>query len=125
MCVCVCVCVLSCSVMSTSLQPYGLQPPRLLCPWNSPGKNPGVGFHFLLQRIFPTQGLNPSLLHLLHWQADSLPLSHPGSLIKFASNQYAFKLQRALIVELKIVVCLLGNGIIVQLSSVSVVSDSL
>ena len=120
-----CVCVLSYSVMSTSLQPYGLQPPRLLCPWNSPGKNPGVGFHFLLQRIFPTQGLNPSLLHLLHWQVDSLPLSHPGSLIKFASNQYAFKLQRALIVELKIVVCLLGNGIIVQLSSVSVVSDSL
>ena len=125
MCVCVCVCVLSCSVMSSSLQPYGLQPPRLLCPWNSPSKNPGAGCHFLLQRIFPTQGLNPSLLHLLHWQADSLPLSHPGSLIKFTSNQYAFKLQRALIVELKIVVCLLGNGIIVQLSSVSVVSDSL
>ena len=36
----------------------------------------GVGCHFLLQGIFPTQGLN---LHLLHWQADSLPLSHQGS----------------------------------------------
>ena len=36
----------------------------------------GVGCYFLLQRIFPTQGLNPSLLH---WQADSLPLSHSGS----------------------------------------------
>ena len=36
----------------------------------------GVGSHVLLQGIFPTQGLNPSLLHLLHWQADSLPLSH-------------------------------------------------
>ena len=40
------------------------------------GKNTGVGCHFLLQRIFPTQGLN---LHLLHWQADSLLLSHQGS----------------------------------------------
>ena len=36
----------------------------------------GVGSHVLLQGMFPTQGLNPSLLHLLHWQADSLPLSH-------------------------------------------------
>ena len=33
------------------------------CPWNSPGKNTGGGCHFLLQGIFPTQGLNPSLLH--------------------------------------------------------------
>ena len=37
--------------------------PRLLCPWNSPGKNTGVGCHSLLQGIFPIQGLNPSLLH--------------------------------------------------------------
>ena len=41
-----------------------------------PGKNTGVDCHFLLQRIFLTQGSN---LHLLHWQAGSLPLSHPGS----------------------------------------------
>ena len=34
------------------------------------------GCHFLLQGIFPTQGLNPSILHLLHWQMDSLPLCH-------------------------------------------------
>ena len=34
-----------------------------LCPWNSPGKNTGVGCHSLLQGIFPTQGLNPDLLH--------------------------------------------------------------
>ena len=33
------------------------------CPWNSPGKNTGVGGHFLLQRIFPIQGSNPGLLH--------------------------------------------------------------
>ena len=37
--------------------------PMLLCPWNSPGKNTGVGSHSLLQGIFPTWGLNPSLLH--------------------------------------------------------------
>ena len=40
-----------------------LAPARLLCPWDSPGKNTGVGCHFLLQGIFPSQGLNPGLLH--------------------------------------------------------------
>ena len=49
--------------------------PRLLCPWASPGKNTGVGCHFLLQGLFPTQGSNPCLLHLLHWQVSSLPLA--------------------------------------------------
>ena len=49
---------------------------RFLCLWNFPGKNTGMGGHFLLQGIFPTQGSNPSLLHLLPWQVDSLPLSH-------------------------------------------------
>ena len=46
------------SVVSNFLRPHGLYPARLLCPWNSPGKNTGVGCHFLLQGIFPTQGLN-------------------------------------------------------------------
>ena len=50
------------SVTSDSLRPYGLQPARLLCPWDSPGKNIGVVCHFLLQGIFPTQGSNPDLL---------------------------------------------------------------
>jgi len=36
---------------------------RLLCPWDSPGKNTGVGYHSLLQGIFPTQESNPGLLH--------------------------------------------------------------
>ena len=63
------------SVVSNSLQPYGLQPARLLCPWDSPGKNTRVGWHFLLQGIFPMQGSNLSLLHLLHWQVGSLPLA--------------------------------------------------
>ena len=53
----------SCSVMSNSLQCYGLQPTRLLCPWNSPSKSTGVGSHSLLHRIFPTQGLNLGLSH--------------------------------------------------------------
>ena len=50
---------------------------RLLCPWDSPGKNTGVNCHFLLQGIFPTQGSNPCLLCLLHRQAGSLPLVPP------------------------------------------------
>ena len=55
------------------------QSTRLLCLWDSPGKNTGVGCYFLLQGIFPTQGWNPHLLHLLHWQEGSLPLAPPGS----------------------------------------------
>ena len=51
------------SVMSDSLRPHGLQTARLLHPWDFPGKNTGVGCHFLLQGIFPTQGLNPGLSH--------------------------------------------------------------
>ena len=50
---------------------------RLLCPWDSPGRNAGVGCHSLLQGIFPTQWLNLCLFCLLPWQADSLPLT-PG-----------------------------------------------
>jgi len=46
--------------------------------WDSPGKNTTVGSHFLLQGIFPTQGSNPHLLCLLHWQTGSLPLAPPG-----------------------------------------------
>ena len=60
----VCVCVdVSHPVGSNSLQSHGLQPTRLLCPWDSPGKNTGVGSHSLVQRVFPTQGLNLGLLH--------------------------------------------------------------
>ena len=65
------------SVVSDCLQSHRLQPTRLLCPWNSPGKNTGAGCHSLLQGIFPTQGSNPDLLNcaqiLYH-------LSHLGSL---------------------------------------------
>ena len=82
MCVCVCVCVRVCvCVGPTSVQlfvTHGLEPTRLLCPWNIPEENTGVSCHFLLQGLFPTQGLNPPLLHLPHWQVDSLPLCHLG-----------------------------------------------
>ena len=56
--------------------PWTVCTDRFLCLWDFPGNNTGVGHHFLFQGIFPTQGLNP---HLLHWQMDSLPLSHQGS----------------------------------------------
>ena len=51
---------------------------RLLCPLNFPGKNTGVGCHFLLQGIVPTQESNLCLLYLLHWKVGSLPLTSPG-----------------------------------------------
>ena len=57
--------VFGCSVMSDSLRPHGLQPSRFLCPRGFPGKNTGVGCHFLLQGVFPTQGSKLHLLQLL------------------------------------------------------------
>ena len=58
-------------VMSNSLRPYELQPTSLLHPQDSPGKNARVSFHAVLLGIFPALGSN---LHILHWQACSLPL---------------------------------------------------
>ena len=76
-CVCVCVCVFMCMLSHVQLfaTPWTLTH-RLLCPWNFLGKNARAGCHFLLQRIFPTQGTCISCL--LHWWADSLPLHHVG-----------------------------------------------
>ena len=53
----------------------GLQPARLFCQWDFPGENIRVGYHFLLQRIFPTRRLD---LHLLPQQASSLPVVSTG-----------------------------------------------
>ena len=58
-------------------------PAGLLCPWDFPGKKTGVGCHFLPQGIFLTQGSNP---HFLHWEVDSLVLSHEGSPGKSSPN---------------------------------------
>ena len=70
-----CCCCQVASVMSDSIRPHRWQPSRLPRPRDSPGKNTGVGCHFLLQGIFLPQQLNP---YLLHWQAGSLLLSHQG-----------------------------------------------
>ena len=61
--VCVCVCV-SAELLQLclTLWAYGLQPTRLLCPWDSPGNNTEVSCCALLQGIFLTQGSNPHLL---------------------------------------------------------------
>ena len=61
-----------------TLWPHGLQPTRLLCPGDSPGKNTSVGSFTLFQGIFPTQRSNLSFSCLLHWQVGSLPLLPPG-----------------------------------------------
>ena len=66
------------SVISDSVRHYGSQSSRLLCTWDSPGKNTGVDCHALLQGIFPTQRSNRRLLSPLHWEAGSLPLKPPG-----------------------------------------------
>ena len=80
---------------------HGLCKPctSFLCPWNFPGQNTGVGSPSHLQGIFPTQGLNPSLLQLLHWQADSLLLCDLASLkvrktkLKQKPNRHSGELQ--------------------------------
>ena len=73
-CVCVCVCV--CVCMLSHVQLFATPWPAAY-PWNFPGKDTRVGCHFLLQGIFPTQGLNLHLLCVLHWQVDSLLLVPP------------------------------------------------
>ena len=51
-----------------TLQSHELQPTRLLCPRDFPGKNTGVGCHFLLQGISLTQGSKPHLLQFLYYR---------------------------------------------------------
>ena len=65
----------------THLQPHGLLPARLLCPWDFPGKDLRVGWPFLPPEALSDPGIwsNACLLRLLQRQADSLPLSHLGS----------------------------------------------
>ena len=87
----VCLLLYRSSVMSESWWPHGLNPTRLLCAWDFPGKNIGVGCHFLLQGILLSQGSNLHLWCLLHWRADSLPLSHQGSLFIVIAPKYINK----------------------------------
>ena len=70
-----CCCLVTKSCL-TLLRPHGLYSPLgSFCPWDFPGKNNGVGCHFVLQGSFLTQGSNPNLLH---WQVGSLPLAPSG-----------------------------------------------
>ena len=78
-CVCVQSCPALCDHMDCSLP--GLS--GIFQEWNFPGKYTRDGCHFLLQAIFLTQGLNPCLLCLLHWQIVSLPTEPPGKLIQY------------------------------------------
>ena len=82
------VCRRACSVLFDSSWPHGLKPARLLCPWDFPGKNTGVGCCTLLLGIFLTQGLNTAVLYcrwiLYCWatgedprQRCSLPQKYP------------------------------------------------
>ena len=71
-----CYCCLVAKSCLTLLRPRGLYLSWFCCPWDFPGKNAGVGCHFLLQWIVLTQGSNPCLPC---WQVDSLPLSYQGS----------------------------------------------
>ena len=75
------------SVVSDSLRHPGLQPIRLLPPWDFQCNNTGVGCHFLLQVIFLTQRLNPGLLlcrQILYC------LSHPSSISVCHNLLYSF-----------------------------------
>ena len=69
-------CFVSFTCLYSLNPPHGLQPTRLFCPWNSPGKHAGVGSYFLLQGIFLTQGSNPGLPHC---RQILYSLSHRGS----------------------------------------------
>ena len=85
--------------MSNSLQPYGQQPSMVLCPWDFPGKNTGVGCHFLLQGIFPTKELNPHLFMSpalvggffttnTPWEAPAIHCSVNGSKYYLLNNNF-------------------------------------
>ena len=63
-------------VLNLSCQLFATLWSRLLCLPDFPSNNTGLCYHFLLQRICPTQGLN---LYLIHWQAECLPRNHLGS----------------------------------------------
>ena len=75
---------ISCAVLSRSESCLTLcdhmdcSPPGSFVHGDSPGKITGVGCNFFQQGIFLIQGSNPRLLHLLHWQAGSLPLAPSG-----------------------------------------------
>ena len=79
-----CACAKSFQLCTTLCDPVDCSPPGSSVHGDSPGNNTGVGCYALLQGIFPTQGSNLHLLHLLHWQVGSLPPAPPAS-VQFSS----------------------------------------
>ena len=64
----------------TFCDPHGLEPTRLLCPWDSPEKSTGVGVAKATHSGDPpNSGIKPMSLCFLYWQVGSLPLNHQGS----------------------------------------------
>ena len=83
-----CLCANSLQPCPTLCDPVDYSPPGLLCPWDSPSKNTGVGCHDLLQGIFLTQGSNVHVsnstkLNMIEIQESSLV---PTSLLLFIAN---------------------------------------
>ena len=74
-CVCVCVCTQSCPTLCNLMD---CSPPGSSVHGIFKARNTGVSCHFLLQVIFPIQGLKLCLLYLLHWQAEPVSLVPPG-----------------------------------------------
>ena len=75
---CVCMCAQSINSVWVFETPWTPWPARLPCPWESPGKNTGVGCHSLLQGIVPTQKRVPGVLCDVHLSAYSKPVQPPG-----------------------------------------------
>ena len=87
-----------CDPTDCSLSVHGLSMDNLPCPWDYSSRNTEVGSHFLLQGIFLTEG---SLLHLLHWQVDSLPLNHLDTHTqKTSTDRKCTKFMIAVVLEL-------------------------
>ena len=84
---------------------------RLLRPWNFPGKNTGMGRHFLLQGIFPTQGSNLHLLQLQHWQVNWESPSYSRNLVNANSVAQSIKKRNT-----KERVCVWGGVVIISSS---------
>ena len=85
---CVCVCAQSCLFFEILWTVIHLAPLSVGFSKNEYW----IGFHFLLQETFQTQGLNSRLFRLLHLQADSLPLSHLGGHLNSVSRLYPWVL---------------------------------
>ena len=97
------------SILSDSLQPHGLQPTRLFCPWNFPGKNTRVGCHFLLPRTgrFPCPFL---FLMLIYNFADLLNFLTGRAWLKilFQVNFIILKLGKTLVI-IALYACMLSH----------------